>query len=162
MSPWKYRVQGRPASSHIWVHCSLLVLLTTFRFLLRVPLSLIGSMRGTSANLPSQLMQEWRAEWGTPPSSCESSEALHHSFAIRPSVTRREHKSHQDHPSILHNHTMPENAEDRSSLVNRQLPEMVLSTADNPLTAPRPPPDNLSAAQRTAYRFQVKGNAIST
>ncbi|KAF2830475.1 NAD(P)-binding protein [Ophiobolus disseminans] len=39
---------------------------------------------------------------------------------------------------------------------------MTLSTADNPLTAPRPPPDNLSAAQRTAYRFQVNGNAIIT
>ena len=60
------------------------------------------------------------------------------------------------------NNTMPENEEDRSSLVNRQLPEMVLSTADNPLTAPRPPPENLSAAERIAYRFQVKGNAIST
>lgn len=57
---------------------------------------------------------------------------------------------------------MPEDTEDRASLVNRQLPEMVLSTAENPLTAPRPPPDNLTAAQRVAYRFQVKGNAIST
>lgn len=52
--------------------------------------------------------------------------------------------------------------DDRSSLVNRQLPEMTLSTADNPLTAPRPPPPNLSTAQRAQYRFQVKGNAIST
>jgi hypothetical protein len=58
--------------------------------------------------------------------------------------------------------TMPDNTEDRASLVNRQLPEMVLSTADNPLTAPRPPPDNLSTAQKAAYRFQVTGNAIST
>jgi hypothetical protein len=58
--------------------------------------------------------------------------------------------------------TMPENAEERASLVNRQLPEMALSTAANPLTAPRPPPDNLTGAQRVAYRFQVKGNAIST
>jgi hypothetical protein len=58
--------------------------------------------------------------------------------------------------------TMPDNTEDRASLVNRQLPEMVLSTAGNPLTAPRPPPDNLSTAQKAAYRFQVTGNAIST
>ncbi|KAH7092940.1 hypothetical protein FB567DRAFT_159282 [Paraphoma chrysanthemicola] len=57
---------------------------------------------------------------------------------------------------------MPENADDRAALVNRQLPEMVLSTAENPLTAPRPPPDNLTVAQRIAYRFQVKGNAIIT
>lgn len=57
---------------------------------------------------------------------------------------------------------MPENAEDRSALVNRQLPEMTLSTAENPLTAPQPPPDDLSPAQRSQYRFQVKGNAIIT
>jgi hypothetical protein len=57
---------------------------------------------------------------------------------------------------------MPEKSEDRASLVNRQLPEMTLSTAENPLTAPRPPPDSLTPAQRAAYRFQVKGNAIST
>jgi sorbose reductase len=56
---------------------------------------------------------------------------------------------------------MPDNAKDRSSLTTRQLPEMVLSTAENPLTAPRPPPDSLSTAQRAQYRFQVKGNAIS-
>lgn len=57
---------------------------------------------------------------------------------------------------------MPDTNDDRASLVNRQLPEMTLSTASNPLTAPQPPPENLSAAQRAAYRFQVKGNAIST
>lgn len=56
---------------------------------------------------------------------------------------------------------MPENTEDRAALVNRQLPEMTLSTAENPLTAPRPPPENLSVAQRAQYRFQVEGNAIS-
>ncbi|EMD93499.1 hypothetical protein COCC4DRAFT_164631 [Bipolaris maydis ATCC 48331] len=52
--------------------------------------------------------------------------------------------------------------QDRAALVNRQLPEMTLSTADNPLTAPQPPPEGLSAAQRAQYRFQVKGNAIIT
>jgi sorbose reductase len=51
--------------------------------------------------------------------------------------------------------------EERAALVNRNIPEMVLSTADNPLTAPRPPPQGLSTAQRAQYRFQVKGNAIS-
>lgn len=56
---------------------------------------------------------------------------------------------------------MPDNADERAALVNRQLPEMQLSTAENPLTAPQPPPDNLNAAQRAQYRFQVKGNAIS-
>ncbi|KAH7135924.1 hypothetical protein B0J11DRAFT_519543 [Dendryphion nanum] len=52
--------------------------------------------------------------------------------------------------------------EDRSLLVNRQLPEMTLSTAENPLTIPKPPPDNFTTAQRVQYRFQVKGNAIIT
>lgn len=52
--------------------------------------------------------------------------------------------------------------EDRSSLVDRQLPEMTLSTAENPLTAPNPPPDNLTTAQRVQYRFQVKGNVVVT
>lgn len=56
---------------------------------------------------------------------------------------------------------MPEKIEDRASLVNRQLPEMILSTAGNALTAPQPPPQSLSTAQRAQYRFQVKGNAIS-
>lgn len=56
---------------------------------------------------------------------------------------------------------MAEKSEDRASLVNRQLPEMALSTADNPLTAPQPPADDQSTAQRVQYRFQVKGNAIS-
>ncbi|KAL5115835.1 hypothetical protein ACEQ8H_006237 [Pleosporales sp. CAS-2024a] len=58
---------------------------------------------------------------------------------------------------------MPEAATtDRAALVNRQLPEMVLSTANNPLTAPQPPPDHLTTAQRVGYRFQVTGNAIIT
>ena len=57
---------------------------------------------------------------------------------------------------------MAGDAEDRAALVNRQLPEMTLSTADNPLTAPKPPPGNLSTVERAQYRFQVKGNAIST
>lgn len=57
---------------------------------------------------------------------------------------------------------MPGDGDDRAALVNRQLPEMTLSTADNPLTAPKPPPEDLSIAQRAHYRFQVKGNAVST
>ncbi|KAL6707690.1 hypothetical protein ACN47E_003811 [Coniothyrium glycines] len=57
---------------------------------------------------------------------------------------------------------MSEPTDDRAALVNRQLPEMTLSTADNPLTAPRPPPDDLTVAQRAQYRFQVTGNAIIT
>ncbi|ORY13060.1 hypothetical protein BCR34DRAFT_600182 [Clohesyomyces aquaticus] len=57
---------------------------------------------------------------------------------------------------------MAEIVEDRSSLVNRQLPEMQLSTADSPLTAPKPPPEGLSTAKRAQYRFQVKGNVIIT
>ncbi|EUC45045.1 hypothetical protein COCMIDRAFT_96626 [Bipolaris oryzae ATCC 44560] len=57
---------------------------------------------------------------------------------------------------------MARDGEDRAALVNRQLPEMTLSTADNPLTAPQLPPEGLTAAQRAQYRFQVKGNAIIT
>ncbi|CAN9221858.1 unnamed protein product [Alternaria alternata] len=57
---------------------------------------------------------------------------------------------------------MPGDGDDRAALVNRQLPEMTLSTADNPLTAPKPPPHDLSTAQRAQYRFQVKGNAVIT
>ncbi|PSN73674.1 NAD(P)-binding protein [Corynespora cassiicola Philippines] len=51
---------------------------------------------------------------------------------------------------------------DRSELVNRQLPEMTLSTADNPLTAPNPPPEGLKPAERANFRFQVKGNVVIT
>jgi sorbose reductase len=50
----------------------------------------------------------------------------------------------------------------RASLTSRQLPEMKLSAADNPLTVAIQPPSNLSAAQKAQYRFQVTGNAIST
>lgn len=55
---------------------------------------------------------------------------------------------------------MPDNTESRESLTSRQLPEMQLSSADNPLTAPRLPPEGLSAAQRAQHRFSVRGNAI--
>ncbi|KAF2642809.1 NAD(P)-binding protein [Massarina eburnea CBS 473.64] len=55
-----------------------------------------------------------------------------------------------------------EDAEDRASLVSRQIPEMKLSTAENPLTAPRPVPQDLKPAEKAQYRFQVKGNAIIT
>ncbi|KAF2689969.1 NAD(P)-binding protein [Lentithecium fluviatile CBS 122367] len=57
---------------------------------------------------------------------------------------------------------MPDNAEDRAALTNRQLPEMVLSREENPLTVPRPPPEGFTNTQRAQYRFQVKGNAIIT
>ncbi|KAF2020768.1 NAD(P)-binding protein [Aaosphaeria arxii CBS 175.79] len=57
---------------------------------------------------------------------------------------------------------MPDAPEDRSSLVDRLIPEMALSTAGNPLTAPAPPADNLSNAQRADFRFTVPGNAIIT
>lgn len=56
---------------------------------------------------------------------------------------------------------MAGDGEDRASLVNRQLPEMTLSTADSPLTKPRPPPENMKPAERVQYRFEVHGNAIS-
>ncbi|KAJ4347440.1 hypothetical protein N0V95_005442 [Ascochyta clinopodiicola] len=57
---------------------------------------------------------------------------------------------------------MPGDGEDRASLVNRQLPEMTLSTADSPLTKARPPPEGLKPADSAQYRFEVHGNAIIT
>ncbi|KAK3210356.1 hypothetical protein GRF29_44g2443573 [Pseudopithomyces chartarum] len=57
---------------------------------------------------------------------------------------------------------MADETELRESLTARQLPEMTLSTEDNPLTAPKLPPDNFSAAQRAQYRFSVTGNVIIT
>lgn len=51
----------------------------------------------------------------------------------------------------------------RSSLVSRQLPEMVLSKGDeSSMTAPPPPfPHYLDATGRAVYRFAVEGNAVS-
>ncbi|KAF2744151.1 2-deoxy-D-gluconate 3-dehydrogenase [Sporormia fimetaria CBS 119925] len=57
---------------------------------------------------------------------------------------------------------MTDEASDRASLTSRKIDEMVLSTEDNSLTAPRPPPDGLSPVQRAQYRFQVKGNIVIT
>ena len=51
---------------------------------------------------------------------------------------------------------------DRENLTARQLPEMVLSTAENPLTAPQPPPKELKPEEMAKHRFEVKGNAIGT
>jgi hypothetical protein len=58
---------------------------------------------------------------------------------------------------------MPDNAESRDALVNRQLPEMELSDGSlSSMTAPpAPPPHYLNAEGRAAYRFNVEGNAIS-
>ena len=52
---------------------------------------------------------------------------------------------------------------ERDALVNRLLPEMVLSDGSAAsLTAPPPAiPEQLDAAGRAAYRFAVQGNAIS-
>jgi sorbose reductase len=51
----------------------------------------------------------------------------------------------------------------RSSLVNRQLPEMRVSTGDETsMTAPPPPiPRYLDGTGRALYRFAVEGNAVS-
>ncbi|KAI9691112.1 MAG: hypothetical protein M1822_008732 [Bathelium mastoideum] len=59
---------------------------------------------------------------------------------------------------------MPDNATARDALVNRKLPEMVLSDGSpNSLTAPPPPiPNGPSAQERAAKRFAVEGNAIIT
>ncbi|KAF2760364.1 NAD(P)-binding protein [Pseudovirgaria hyperparasitica] len=59
---------------------------------------------------------------------------------------------------------MPDNHVDRDGLLDRQIPEMILSDgAASSLTAPPPPiPHYLSAAGRAQYRFAVEGNAIIT
>ncbi|KAL9084896.1 MAG: hypothetical protein Q9165_007849 [Trypethelium subeluteriae] len=59
---------------------------------------------------------------------------------------------------------MTENATARDALVNRKLPEMVLSDGSPAsLTSPPPPlPQHLDAEGRATRRFAVKGNAIIT
>lgn len=59
---------------------------------------------------------------------------------------------------------MPDNADDRAALVNRQLPEMQLSDGSAAsMTGPPPPaPHYLNAEGRARYRFAVEGNAILT
>ena len=51
------------------------------------------------------------------------------------------------------------NPEDRDALASRVLPQMTFSKAENPLTAPLPPPTVSTAAEKAAARFQVEGNA---
>jgi sorbose reductase len=57
---------------------------------------------------------------------------------------------------------VPVTAESRESLVNRQLPEMTLSTGDetSKTALPLPIPHYLDATGRALYRFSVEGNAI--
>ncbi|KAF9449249.1 NAD(P)-binding protein [Macrolepiota fuliginosa MF-IS2] len=50
----------------------------------------------------------------------------------------------------------------RDALAKRTIPEMVLSQASNPLTAPIPSPEGLTPAERAIRRFSVTGNAIVT
>lgn len=59
---------------------------------------------------------------------------------------------------------LTEDEPSRSGLVNRQLPEMKLSTGDeSSMTAPPLPiPHYLDATGRALYRFGIDGNAIST
>lgn len=52
--------------------------------------------------------------------------------------------------------------EDRAALAFRQLPTMTLSTAENPLTAPLPPTQVSTPAERAASRFEIVGNAVLT
>jgi len=60
---------------------------------------------------------------------------------------------------------MPETANEREALKNRQLPEMTLSNAftEDSLTKPTQPfPESMSTQERIMRRFAVEGNAIST
>ncbi|KAF5343461.1 hypothetical protein D9758_011848 [Tetrapyrgos nigripes] len=50
----------------------------------------------------------------------------------------------------------------RDQLESRVLPQMILSEASNPLTAPLKVPEGLFPSARTERRFSVEGNAIGT
>ncbi|KAK5946568.1 hypothetical protein PMZ80_000711 [Knufia obscura] len=54
------------------------------------------------------------------------------------------------------------NPEDRAALASRTLPQMTLSTAESPLTAPLPPPQASTPAERATARFRIDGNAVIT
>ena len=58
---------------------------------------------------------------------------------------------------------MPVSTFDRDALLNRALPEMVLSTGDaSSMTAPPAPmPHYLNSNGRAIKRFEIEGNAIS-
>ncbi|KAF2203577.1 NAD(P)-binding protein [Delitschia confertaspora ATCC 74209] len=53
-------------------------------------------------------------------------------------------------------------SDERANLINRQIPQMQLSTASNPFTAPRLPGNHVRPDKRAEYRFAVRGNAIIT
>ena len=52
--------------------------------------------------------------------------------------------------------------DERAALASRTIPQMTLSTASNPLTAPLPPIASTSAAERALQRFAIEGNAVLT
>lgn len=53
-------------------------------------------------------------------------------------------------------------SDERASLTSRTIPQMTLSTATNPLTAPLPPIPSTIPADRALARFAVPGNCILT
>ncbi|KIW63272.1 hypothetical protein PV04_10133 [Phialophora macrospora] len=52
--------------------------------------------------------------------------------------------------------------DERAALTSRVIPTMSLSTAESPLTAPLPPVQATTPAERAAARFGVEGNAVLT
>ncbi|RMD39994.1 hypothetical protein DV735_g5136, partial [Chaetothyriales sp. CBS 134920] len=53
--------------------------------------------------------------------------------------------------------------DERAALTSRIIPQMTLSTASNPLTAPLPRlPTSSSAGERASQRFAIEGNAVLT
>jgi sorbose reductase len=52
--------------------------------------------------------------------------------------------------------------DERAALTSREIPQMTLSTASNPLTAPLPAVASTNASERAATRFAVEGNAVLT
>ncbi|KAL0571539.1 hypothetical protein V5O48_010430 [Marasmius crinis-equi] len=57
---------------------------------------------------------------------------------------------------------MPADDSARDQLTKRQIPQLVLSTASNPLTAPGILSVDLKPAERAQKRFEIRGNAIVT
>ncbi|KAF7980577.1 hypothetical protein HWV62_37753 [Athelia sp. TMB] len=79
--------------------------------------------------------------------------------ALSPQMDDRISKCHYSKtPTTI----MTTEAATREALTSREIPQMTLSEASNPLTAPLPTLDALQPTDRAVKRFAVEGNAIIT
>ena len=58
--------------------------------------------------------------------------------------------------------TPPVLKDERAALISRMMPQMILSTASNPLTAPLQPLPTPSAAEQATERFAISGTCVLT